>query len=269
MRFNIFQVDWITVDIIIIILLLLLLIGVKVFKEAYRWRFFFSNASTIQRVDKHPYFNAQISPIFIKKCTLTKSSVFQQDDLTKPTIVMIRKHRKFMLLKALTEAFCSFGYAVINIQLKTIPNNETNRITSKAEEDFHQTIPNIIKFYNHDIKTVNQEYNIIEFSKNFFPYNLLLKDSACKNLILINPRLKSNDLEAIKTLIMDSNKYPQLITIYSEKLNPILKNKKAKKNLLNNETFKNTKHTIIQKAKSTFKYYETILLSIIIGYIEN
>ncbi|GAG36224.1 unnamed protein product, partial [marine sediment metagenome] len=102
----------------------------------------------------------------------------------------------------------------------------------------------------------------------FLPYNLLLKNSTCKNLILINPRFNPNDLEAIEDLIKDSNKYPQLITIYSEKLNPLLKNKKANKSLLNSETLKNTKHTIIQKAKSTFKYYETVLISIIIGYIE-
>ena len=78
MRFDIFRVDWITIDTIIIILLILLLIGVKVLKEVYRWRFFFSNTSTIQRVDKHPYLNTQLSPIFIKKCTLTKTNVSPQ-----------------------------------------------------------------------------------------------------------------------------------------------------------------------------------------------
>ncbi len=268
MRFDIFQVDWITVDIIIIILLILLLIGVKVLKDVYRWRLFFSNASTIQRVNKNPYLSSQLSPIFIKKCTLTRSNVSQQKDSTKPTIVIIRRYRKFMLLKAITEAFCSFGYTVINLQLKTIPNKVTNGIASEVEEDFHYTISNIMKLYNHDIKIESQDYNIIKFSNEVLPYKLLLKDSTCKNLILINPRLNPNDLEAIEDLIKDSNKYPQLITIYSGKLNPLLKNKKANKSLLSSETLKNTKHTIIQKAKSTFKYYETVLLSIIIGYIE-
>ena len=268
MRLNIFRVDWITVDTIIIILLILLLIGVKVLKEVYRWRFFFSNASTIQRVDKYPYLNTQLSPIFIKKCTLTKSSVSLQEDLAKPAIVIIRRYRKFMLLKALTEAFCSFGYAVINIQLKTIHNNETSRIASEVEQEFLQTIPNLIKFYNHDIKMVSQDYNIIEFSKKVFALNFVSKDSTCKSLILINPRLNSIDLEKIGTSIKDSNKYPQIITIYSENLNPVFKNKSAIKSLHNNEILRNTKYTVIQKAKSTFKHYETILLSILIGYIE-
>lgn len=75
-------------------------------------------------------------------------------------------------------------------------------------------------------------------------------------------------MEVMLTLLNDSNKYPQLITIFSEKLNPVFKNKKLKKILLDDETYKNIKHTIIQKAKSTFKYYETVLLGIIIRYIE-
>ena len=269
MRFNIFQVDWITVDIIIITLLILLLIGVKVLKEAYRWRFFFSNASTIRRIDRHPDINTHFSMISIKKCTLTKSSVSQQENLTKPPIIIIRRFRKLMLLKALTEAFCSFGYSVINVHLKTMTNTGTNRMTSEVEEEVKQTFPSIVKFYNQDADIVNQHYNIIDFKKRLLPYNLLLKDLDCRSLILINPRLDSYNLELFSTLLDDSNKDTQLITIFSEKLNPFFTNKKIKKILLDNETLKNSKITTIQKAKSTFKYYETILLSVIIRYIKN
>ncbi|NVM18216.1 MAG: hypothetical protein HWN80_10905 [Candidatus Lokiarchaeota archaeon] len=268
MTFDIFHVDWITVDIIIIVLLILLLIGVKVLKEVYRWRFFFSNASTIRRVDRLPDINTQFSTISIKKCALIMSNISQQENLTKPTIIIIRRYRKLMLLKALTEAFCSFGYSVINLQLRSLPNSGTNGMASEVEEELHQTFPAIIKYYNQDIDTVNQEYNVIDFNKRLLPYNFLLKDSDCRSLILINPRLESYNLGVISTLLNDSNKYPQLITIFSEKLNPVFKNKKVKKILLDDETFKNSKHTIIQKAKSRFKNYETILLSIIIRYIE-
>ena len=97
MTFDIFQVDWITVNIIVIALLIPLVIGVKVLKEVYRWRFFFSNPSTIKRVDSLLDINNQFSLISIIKCTLTKSSVFQQEDLTKPTIIIIRRNRKLML----------------------------------------------------------------------------------------------------------------------------------------------------------------------------
>ncbi len=268
MTFDIFQVDWITVDIIIIILLILLLIGVKVLKEIYRWRFFFSNTSTIRRVDRLPDINTQFSTLSIKKCTLTRSNISQQEDLKKPTIIIIRRYRKLILLKALTEAFCSFGYSVINVQLRTLNKCGTNGIASEVKKELYQIFPAIVKFYNQDIDNANQNSTVIDFNKRLLPYNLLLKDLGCRRLILINPRLKSANLEILLTLLNGSNKYPQLITIFSERLNPVFKNKKFKKILLDSETFKNTPHTIIQKAKSTFKNYETILLSIIIRYIE-
>jgi len=268
MTFDIFQVDWITVDIIIIVLLVLLLIGVKVLKEVYRWRFFFSNPSTIRRVDNLLDINNQFSSISIKKCTLTKSSVFQQEDLTKPTIILIRRNRKLMLLKALTEAFCTFGYNVINVRLKLLSKNGKELMTSDIEKELEQIFSVTIMFYNQDTHLVSQNYNVIDFSKEIMPLNLLLKDSHCKNIILINPCLKSYNLEVFLTLLNDSNKISKIITIFSEKLNLFFKNKNLTKILLSNETFKNSKHTIIQKAKSTFRYYETLLLSVIIRYIE-
>ena len=100
------------------------------------------------------------------------------------------------------------------------------------------------------------------------PYNYILKNSDCRDLILINPLLNSYNLELMLIIIKDFKKHPQLITIFSKKLNPIFKNKKIKTEFIKNEAFKNSKRTIIQKAKSTFKNYETILLSVIIRYIE-
>jgi len=98
--------------------------------------------------------------------------------------------------------------------------------------------------------------------------NFLLKDSHCRNIILINPRLKSSNQEVFLTLQTDSNKNSKLIMIFSENLNPLFKNKKVKKISQDKETFKYTKYTIIQKTTSTFKNYETLLLSVITRYIE-
>ncbi|MHA1233824.1 MAG: hypothetical protein ACTSQL_01920 [Promethearchaeota archaeon] len=268
MTFDIFQVDWIIVDIIIIILLILLLIGVKVLKETYRWRFFFSNISTIRKVDNHLDINNQVSSISINKSNLTTSSVFQQEGLIKPTIVLIKRYRKLMLLKTLTEAFCTSGYNVINLRLKISNKNMTERLKSDIKKELQQLLPSVIMFYNQDIILLSQNYIVIDFTKKILPLNLLLKDSHCRNIILINPRLKSYNLEVFLNLLKDSNKNSELITIFSEKLNPFFKNKKVKKILRNNETFKNTNYSIIQKARSTFKYYETLLLSVIIRHIE-
>ncbi|MHA1485865.1 MAG: hypothetical protein ACTSSC_01680 [Promethearchaeota archaeon] len=268
MTFDIFQVDWITVDIIIIILLILLLIGVKGLKEIYRWRFFFSNIKTIRKVNTFFDINNQFSSISIKKCNLTTSSVFQQEDLIKPTIILIKKYRKLMLLKALTEAFCTSGYNVISLRLKKSNKNMTERLISNIEKELQQTFLAIIMFYNQDVNLLSQNYNVIDFTKKVLPLNFLLKDTNCRNIILINPRLKSYHLDIYLTLLNDSNKNSKIFTIFSEKLNPVFKNKKVEKILLNKETFKYSKYTIIQKTKSTFKYYETLLFSVIISYIE-
>ncbi|MBY9010477.1 MAG: hypothetical protein KGD74_11485 [Candidatus Lokiarchaeota archaeon] len=268
MTFDIFQVDWITIDIIIIVLLIVLLISVKILKEIYRWRFFFSNTSTIRRVDNLRDISNQLSSISIKKCTLTNSSVFQQEDFTKPTIIIIRRNRKLMLLKALTEAFCTFGCNVISVRFKMLTTNRTKLMKSETEKEVNQTISAIIMFYNQKTHLVSQDYDVIDFSKIFLPLNILLKDYHSKKIILINPRLKLYNLEKYLTFISESSNNSNIITIFSGKLNPFFKNKNLKKKLLSNETFKNNKHAIIQNAKSTFKYYETLLLAIISRYIE-
>lgn len=268
MTSSIFQIDWIAVDIDIIILLILLLITVKILKGIYRWRFFFTNTSTIQKRDTFLDIKDRPSTNFIKRCSLTVPNVFQQENIIKPTIIIVRRNRKHMLLKALTEAFSTLGYPVVTIQIRTLTNIRTIKFASEAEKELDHLIPFIIKFYHHDVDIMNKEYNVIDFNQRVLPYDLLLKKSNCKNLILINPLLKSYNLEEMVKLKDDSKKYPQLITIFSEKLNPIFKNKKVNKIVLNNITFTNTKHNIIKNAKSTFKYYETLLLSIIIRYIE-
>ena len=269
MTFDIFQVDWITVDIIIIVLLILLLFSVKVLKELYRWRFSFSNISTIRKSDDLLLdINNHFSYISVKKCNLTRSSVFQKENSIKPTIFLIRKYRKLLLLKALTEAFCTSGYNVINLRLKMLHKNLTERSISGIKKDLQQTFPIILTFYNQGFNLLSQTYNVIDFTKFFLPLNLLLKDIHCRNIILINPRLKSYNMEGYLTLLSDSNKNSNLISIFSENLNPFFKNKKVKKIIHDNETFKYSKYTIIQKTKSTFKYYETLLLSVITRYIE-
>jgi len=263
MTSDIFQVDWITIDLIIIVLLILLLISVKIFKEIYRWRSSFSNVSTIRKVDNLLRINNQFSSLYIKKCNLTISSIFQQEDL-KPTIIFIRRYRKLMLLKALTEAFCTSGYNVINLRLKILTKNVTERLISNIEKELPQIFPATITLFNQDVNLLSHAYNIIDFAQKDLPLSLLLKDYHCRNIILINPRLKSYNLSFLK----DSNKNSELIRIFSEKSNPFFKNKRLKKILLDNETFKFTKYTIIQKTKSKFKYYETLLFSVIIRYIE-
>jgi hypothetical protein len=268
MTSSIFQLDWITIDINIIILLILLLIGAKILKELYRWRFFFTITSTYRRIDSFLDINPKSSAIPIKKCTLTMSSEIRKEKGTKPTIILIKRNRKLMLLKALTEALCTFGYIVINVKVKTLADIRKFWFAPELEQELSDAIPSILKFYSIDVDIGSNTCTIIDITKKFLPHYLLLKNLDCISLILINPELNSINLDSLMISLSKFKRNIQLITIFSEKLNLFLKNKNVKKIFSNNVSLKNTKYSIIQKAKSTFKYYETVLLSTIIRYIE-
>jgi len=272
MAFNIFQVDWILVDTIIIILLVLLLIGVKIFKEAYRWRFSLSNEFLTRTTAKALSFNLGRPTIYIKKWNLTKSKVIQEEISSKPTIFIIRTHRKQMLLKILTEGLGTYGFNVVNIWLKIKADKGKSKTIRDIEREIQQIIPSFLSIYNQDLHLLSQRYVVVNFDKKIIPYNIITKDSNSVKLISINPRLNLANLKIMQTLETVSNPQFQLFIIFSELLNPFLKNRNSNKKILSDKTLKNSnkfKYHTIQKAKSTFKYYETVLLSIIIKNIDN
>ncbi len=272
MAFNIFRVDWILVDTIIIILLVLLLISVKIFKEAYRWRFSLSNEFLTRTTAKSLSFNLDRPSIYIKKWNLTKSKVIQEEISSKPSIFIIRTHRKQMLLKILTEGLSTYGFNVVNIWLKIKADKGKSKTIRDIERKIQQIIPSFLTIYNQDLHLLSQRYVVVNFDKKIIPYNFITKDSNSVKLILINPRLNLGNIKIMQTLETVSNPQFQLFIIFSERLNPFFKNRNSNKKILSNKTLKNSnkfKYHTIQKAKSTFKYYETVLLSIIIKNIDN
>jgi len=272
MAFDIFRVDWILVDTIIIFLLVLLLISVKIFKEAYRWRFSLSNEFLTRTTVKALSFNLNRPSIYIKKWNLTKSKVIQEEISSKPTIFIIRTHRKQMLLKILTEGLSTYGFNVVNIWLKIKADKGKNKAIRDIKRESQQIIPSFFSIYNQDFQLLSQKYVVVNFDKKSFPYNFITKDSNNIKLILINPRLNLANHIIMQTLETVSNPQFQLFIIFSERLNPFLKNRNSNKKILSDKTLKNSnkfKYRTIQKAKSTFKYYETVLLSILIKNIDN
>ena len=271
MVFDIFRVDWILVDTIIIILLVLLLISVKIFKEAYRWRFSLSNEFLTRTTAKSLSFNLDRPSIYIKKWNLTKSKVIQEEISSKPSIFIIRTHRKQMLLKILTEGLSTYGFNVVNIWLKIKADKGKSKTIRDIERKIQQIIPSFLTIYNQDLHLLSQRYVVVNFDKKIIPYNSITKDSNSVKLILINPRLNLGNLKIMQTLETVSNPQFQLFIIFSERLNPFFKNRNSNKKILSDKTLKNSnkfKYHTIQKAKSTFKYYETVLLSIIIKNID-
>lgn len=271
MAVNIFRVDWILVDTIIIILLVLLLISVKIFKKAYRWRFSLSNEFLTRTTAKSLSFNLDRPSIYIKKWNLTKSKVIQEEISSKPSIFIIRTHRKQMLLKILTEGLSTYGFNVVNIWLKIKADKGKSKTIRDIERKIQQIIPSFLTIYNQDLHLLSQRYVVVNFDKKIIPYNSITKDSNSVKLILINPRLNLGNLKIMQTLETVSNPQFQLFIIFSERLNPFFKNRNSNKKILSDKTLKNSnkfKYHTIQKAKSTFKYYETVLLSIIIKNID-
>ncbi len=272
MAFDIFRVDWILVDTIIIILLVLLLISVKIFKEAYRWRFSLSNEFLTRTTAMALSFNLDRPSIYIKKWNLTKSKVLQEEISSKPSLFIIRTCRKQRLLKILTEGLSTYGFNVVNIWLKTKADKGKSKSIRDIEREIQQILLSFISTYNQDLHLLSQRYVVVNFDKKIIPYNSITKDSNSVKLILINPRLNLANLKIIQTLETVSNPQFQLFIIFSERLNPFFKNRNSNKKILNDKSLKNSnkfKYHTIQKAKSTFKYYETVLLSIIIKNIDN
>ena len=272
MAFDIFRVDWILVDTIIIILLVLLLISVKIFKEAYRWRFSLSNEFLTRTTAKALSFNLDRPSIYIKKWNLTKSKVIQEEISSKPSIFIIRTQRKQMLLKILTEGLSTYGFNVVNIWLKIKADKGRSKTIRYVEREIQQIIPSFLSINNQNLHLLSQRYVVVNFDKKIIPYNFITKDSNSVKLILINLRLNLANLKVIQTLETISNPQFQLFIIFSERLNPFFKNRNSNKKILNDKSLKNSnkfKYHTIQKAKSTFKYYETVLLSIIIKNIDN
>lgn len=271
MAFNIFRVDWILVDTIIIVLLVLLLISVKIFKEAYRWRFSLSNEFLTRTTANTLSFKLDRPSIYIKKWNLTKSKVIQEEISSKPSIFIIRTHRKQMLLKALTEGLSTYGFNVINIWLKIKADKGKSKTIRDIEREIQQILSSSLSIYNQDLRLLIQRYVVVNFNKKIIPYNFITKNSSSVKLILINPLLNLTNLKIMLTLKTVSNPQFQLFLIFSERLNPFFKNRNSKKKILSDKTLKNSykfKYHSIQKAKSTFKYYETILLSIIIKNVD-
>jgi hypothetical protein len=271
MAFDIFQVDWILVDTIIIILLVLLLIGVKIFKEAYRWRFSLSNEFLTRTTAKALSFNLDRPSIYIKKWNLTKSKVIQEEISSKPSVFIIRTRRKQRLLKILTEGLSTYGFNVVNIWLNIKADKGKSKKIRDIEREIQQIIPSFLSIYNQNLHLLSQRYVVVNFNKKIIPYNIITKNSKSVKLILINPLLNLTNLKIIQTLETISNPQFQLFIIFSERLNPFFKNRNSNKKILSDKTLKNSnkfKYHTIQKAKSTFKYYETVLLSIIIKNID-
>ncbi|MFX0038961.1 MAG: hypothetical protein ACFFCY_09700 [Promethearchaeota archaeon] len=268
---SIFQIDWITVDIIIIILLVLLLFSVKIFKNTHRWRYSFSNQALEHICFKQEDKSKKSKKILTNKWCLTTNSSFKKNYDNLPLILILRTTYKRKLLRAFTEGLCSYGFNVIGIKAKVkhMPNNETFR--KIFIDEWKSLISTILDDFKLKEVVSKSKFILIAYSKSITSSRLFLSNSDNKGVILINPKLYKKDSSGNEEIFRSNLINTQIFPIFSRKSIFFFKNKHLKrlsKQVISQED-NNLKYLTIEKATYSFKYYETIVLGMLIDIIEN
>jgi hypothetical protein len=268
---SIFQIDWIFVDTIIIILLFLLLFSVKIFKITHRWRKSFSNQALEHNCLKKTREKVKNQKFLPKKWCLTTNSSLKKEFSKFPLILICRTtyFRKF--LRILTEGLSTYGFNVINVKVKIKHLSDNATIESLVNNEWKSLLSALIDDFKLAEFLINPKYILLNQSNSIIHWKHILSDSNNKGVILINPKLKNKDLSEYSDFIKKYYKIGQIYTIFSRKSILILKNKHLAKFLkvIAPQRTDNSKFLTIKKANYSFKYYETIVLGMIIDIIEN
>ncbi len=268
---DIFQIDWIFVDAIIIILLILLLVGVKIFKSTHRWRSSFSNI-TLDKI-----FISDVQKLVGNKFVLTKKIALIRDSSLKekcnknPLILILRTHYRRKFVRILTEGLGSYGFNIVLTKIKIKHYQNSIKFENIVIRELKSIISTFINWYKEKGLILNQNYILLSHSGSSFSYKAILNDIKNEGMILINPKINLKNLKYF--IKVNDNKLTddQLYTIFSNKSVFILPNKNLKFLQANISSQKLTglKILTLKKAKKSFKYYETIVLGMIIDIIKN
>ena len=266
---EIYQVNWVYVDAVIIFLLFLLLISVKIFKSSHRWRLKFANEALEHFYLPKSCNNGTGDFKIIKNCSLTRNSSLFKEYKEKPLILIIRTKFKKHLTKIITEGLGSYGFNIINLKLKF--NSRVKNSNGLIDDEINSLIPSVISCFSREGLIVNPKYNLLIHSKSFVPNSTVLSDPINNGLLFINPRMTKHNIRNTKEIFLNVPKYPQIFYIFSKRNFFILKNSNLKYFL--NKFTENIPNKVelitLEKATRNFKFYETILLGILIDIIEN
>lgn len=266
---DIFQVNWVIVDIVIIILLLLLLLGVKLFKATHRWRLSFSNNNLEFYSFSKIRENLKSRFIKTKHWNITKNSSIIKQNIKTPLILILRTNSKRRLIKILTEGLSSYGFTIINAKIKIKYNSKIgNEI---IENEVKSLISSAFDYFEKKGLINTSDHLTINYSKSLVPPTAILSEPDNIGLILINPKINKINIGRFKEIQINSLQYPRLFYIFSKRNVLVLKNRSLRR-LIKEFDDQNTdmaKLTTLERANRNFKYYETILLGIIIDIIEN
>jgi len=271
MSTDIFRLDWIFLDTIIIILLIILLIIVKLYKSTARWRGSFSNEAITYTTFKSSDIKLNTSNISLKRWKVIRNVVLEKENISKPLVVIIRTNHKKKLLHILTEGLASYGFSVLNIYLKIKPCPNCDPLDKSVTNETRYVISAILNYVKERELILNSNNIVINHSKSILSYGPLLTDADNRGIIIINPKLNEINLRNIAEIINLTNLKSSAYFIFSKKSFLFIKNKNLENFLKNYSEIDKKKlvFNIIDNARMSFKYYETMLLSQIIELIEN
>ncbi|MFW9785389.1 MAG: hypothetical protein ACFFFB_24120 [Candidatus Heimdallarchaeota archaeon] len=267
---DIFQVDWVFFDTIIIIILFLLLIGVKVFKTTHRWRISISNNNLEFYSLSNIPVNLENQFLRIVKWNLTKNSIFSKQNKKTPIILILRTNFKGRLIKVLTEGLSSYGFTVIHAKIKIRRNSFPNQENDIVKKGIKPIISSALDYLKDKGLIATSSRIIINFAKSLISPKVILSETDNIGLITINPKIHKENIGHFKELIINSVQYAQHFYLFNKRSFLFLKNRNFSR--LFKEIKDKNKHKerliILHKSNSIFKYYETILLGVLIDIIE-
>ena len=194
MSVDIFQLNWILIDCIIIILLIFLLVSVKIFKKTHRWRLSLSNNSLERIHCNESNIKFKNLNINVKDWSLTWNTAFKDKPLSKPIIVLFRTNKKKELLNILTEGLASYGLDVISLRVQFKLCSTSDILDINIQKEIREIISEILNSIEQRRNHSNLKYFVINYDKSKSWYNSLLTDINNVGLVLINPKLRSNNI---------------------------------------------------------------------------
>ena len=267
MSLDLFRLDWILIDTVIIILLLVLLFSVKVFKEISRWRFSLSNESLNRIKLKNLEMDTNTSNVVIKSCSVIKKRNELGEESSKVVVFLGTKKFKRKLVRILTEGLGSYGFHIVRIDLKIKSGINNDSSERNKELIIGKIISKILEQSKQENLITSSSYCLIHCSNSSASYKSLLSDENNARMILINPRINKVNSSKISELV---ELEPKFHLIFSKKSHLILNNNSLKIFLKDNphNNKLGIQLNIIEKSRKSFKYYETILLGIILNILE-
>jgi len=206
----------------------------------------------------------------VKKFRITVNNVLKDTSMRKPSLLLIKTNAK-KIFEVLTEGLASYGFNVIDITLNIKSSNRRFSFEKKSQDLSQPFISTILNFLKERQLMNNLSYLTIIHQKSKFSSNSILFDKNNLGMILINPKIDIFTELSINGIIENRELLSKLYLIFSKKSSLFLTSKNLKDFLiwLKDCNVPKSNLQVLDKSKSSFKYYETILLGIIINIIDS